>query len=191
MEIMLEKSSGDIIQAIQALKESRPEPTNKLQVILVELQETLADCQTYTRAIGVHCPFLRARRQVEDALVVLYPEVSNWHFGGALVSYLDTTVDHPSSAVIERVQLGPLTVPRLFNGLWQLSSPAWGSASCHKQDAELLKMVRAGLVAGDMADHYVSLLSSKVTPKAHTDISTGRCRAHLWVFPESTLPSNV
>ena len=29
---------------------------------------------------------------------------------------------------LETFQLGPFTVPRLFNGLWQLSSNAWGSA---------------------------------------------------------------
>ncbi|KAF7975979.1 hypothetical protein HWV62_8128 [Athelia sp. TMB] len=35
---------------------------------------------------------------------------------------------HPpmSSPEIEYTQLGPLTVPRIFTGLWQLSSAAWG-----------------------------------------------------------------
>lgn len=32
------------------------------------------------------------------------------------------------AAPLETFQLGPLAVPRLFNGLWQLSSNAWGSA---------------------------------------------------------------
>ena len=33
---------------------------------------------------------------------------------------------------LETVRLGPLVVPRLFVGLWQLSSNAWGSVSAAK-----------------------------------------------------------
>ena len=50
--------------------------------------------------------------------------------------------------------MGPFKAPRLLNGLWQSSSPAWGSASGLKQDSALAKLVQAGLVAADMADHY-------------------------------------
>ena len=57
---------------------------------------------------------------------------------------------------LETWNLGPFTVPRLFNGLWQLSSPAWGSGSAEKQDSDLVRLVEAGLVATDMADHYVA-----------------------------------
>ncbi|KAL1680306.1 NADP-dependent oxidoreductase domain-containing protein [Schizophyllum commune] len=55
---------------------------------------------------------------------------------------------------IEQFKLGPHTAPRLFNGLWQMSSPAWGSASSAKQDIALTELVRCGLVGTDMADHY-------------------------------------
>ncbi|KAI4519532.1 Aldo/keto reductase, partial [Schizophyllum commune Loenen D] len=54
----------------------------------------------------------------------------------------------------EQFKLGPHTAPRLFNGLWQMSSPAWGSASSAKQDIALTELVRCGLVGTDMADHY-------------------------------------
>ncbi|TRM64713.1 NADP-dependent oxidoreductase domain-containing protein [Schizophyllum amplum] len=57
-------------------------------------------------------------------------------------------------ACIEQFKLGPCTAPRLFNGLWQMSSPAWGSASSAKQDIALTELVRCGLVGTDMADHY-------------------------------------
>ena len=33
---------------------------------------------------------------------------------------------------IETCRLGPLTTPRIWTGLWQLSSNAWGSASVTK-----------------------------------------------------------
>jgi hypothetical protein len=37
-----------------------------------------------------------------------------------------------SSSQRETFRLGPLTTPRLWTGLWQLSSNAWGSASVSK-----------------------------------------------------------
>ncbi|KAF8583530.1 Aldo/keto reductase [Ramaria rubella] len=60
---------------------------------------------------------------------------------------------------VETIKLGPLTVPRLFNGLWQLSSPgtfAWGTAPVSKIRHEMKRYVDAGYTAFDMADHYGS-----------------------------------
>ncbi|KAF8310660.1 Aldo/keto reductase, partial [Clavulina sp. PMI_390] len=52
------------------------------------------------------------------------------------------------------LSLGPYTVPRLWVGLWQLSSPAWGTAPMSKIKAEM----RAHLASGytTFADHYGS-----------------------------------
>lgn len=56
--------------------------------------------------------------------------------------------------------MGPFEMPRLFNGLWQISSPAWGSGSAEAQEAALTQLVvEAGLSAADMADHYVRSLA--------------------------------
>lgn len=55
-------------------------------------------------------------------------------------------------------------MPRLFNGLWQLSSPAWGSGSADSQDAALAGFVEEGLIAADMADHYVGQKTKKLGP---------------------------
>jgi hypothetical protein len=46
---------------------------------------------------------------------------------------------------IETFQLGPHQMPRVFNGLWQLSSPAWGSASAESQEAALAELIELGL----------------------------------------------
>lgn len=59
-----------------------------------------------------------------------------------------------SRSALESFQLGSAEVPRIFMGLWQFSSPAWGTASKSKVDRRLRKHVDAGLVAYDMADHY-------------------------------------
>ncbi|KAI0071640.1 Aldo/keto reductase [Panus rudis PR-1116 ss-1] len=57
-------------------------------------------------------------------------------------------------ATVESFRLGPFTLPRLWNGLWQLSSNAWGSAPSAKIRQEMLVHVEQGYFA--FADHYGS-----------------------------------
>ncbi|KIM27582.1 hypothetical protein M408DRAFT_330015 [Serendipita vermifera MAFF 305830] len=54
---------------------------------------------------------------------------------------------HPTSFV---------EVPRVWTGLWQLSSPAWGTAPAARIRREMKKHVDKGFVAFAMADHYGS-----------------------------------
>ncbi|KAF7291137.1 Aldo-ket-red domain-containing protein [Mycena indigotica] len=54
----------------------------------------------------------------------------------------------------ETFQLGHFTVPRLWVGLWQLSSNAWGTASVPKIRQAMSRHVDAGYTA--FADHYGS-----------------------------------
>ena len=56
----------------------------------------------------------------------------------------------------ETFQLGPFTVPRLFNGLWQLSSNAWGSAPSPKIRRQMAHYAAKGYTA---FGQYVSLLA--------------------------------
>lgn len=45
----------------------------------------------------------------------------------------EVSPDQVNGLNIEQVKLGKLSVPRLFNGLWQMSSAtAWGSAGPEK-----------------------------------------------------------
>jgi hypothetical protein len=48
---------------------------------------------------------------------------------------------------LETFQLGNSEVPRMFMGLWQFSSPAWGTASRSKINADFRKHVDAGFTA--------------------------------------------
>ena len=54
----------------------------------------------------------------------------------------------------ETFSMGHITLPRVFSGLWQLSSPAWGSSSVPKMLDQFGKHVQSGFTAFDMADHY-------------------------------------
>ncbi|GME65957.1 Aldo keto reductase [Neofusicoccum parvum] len=55
---------------------------------------------------------------------------------------------------IEVFQIGNRSVPRVFCGLWQLSSSAWGSSSLQKVIESLAEYVNQGYTAFDMADMY-------------------------------------
>lgn len=48
---------------------------------------------------------------------------------------------------IENFQLGPFEVPRIWMGLWQLSSSAWGSASVSQIRQALERHVEHGYTA--------------------------------------------
>ncbi|KAK0473346.1 aldo-keto reductase [Armillaria novae-zelandiae] len=154
LELTLEKACGDIVQAVQALKESRPEPTTDLENSLRRLRSALTACQSYCYSNNLSYPFTRSSLQLEDVLAFLYPSSTFKHLNSAIDSRINVSVDSSVAAKLEYFQLGPVKVPRLFNGLWQMSSPAWGSASSTKQNAALCELVRRGLVATDMADHY-------------------------------------
>lgn len=47
----------------------------------------------------------------------------------------------------ETFELGPFIVPRIWTGLWQLSSNAWGSASASKIRLGMSRHVELGYTA--------------------------------------------
>lgn len=145
--MLLAQVSGDIVQAVQALKESRPETTSalfdELQCLLASFEAASGYCSGASpQPLGY--PFTRAERQVRDVIGSLYP--------GAVVpprsSQAARTVSISAEkrrVGIETFRLGPHLMPRVFNGLWQLSSPAWGSAGAESQEAALAELVELGL----------------------------------------------
>ncbi|KAI3614945.1 aldo keto reductase [Moniliophthora roreri] len=158
LENSLERACGDIVQAVQALKESLgtsyPEKQELLQAraYLSDLSNAISACDEYCSSRGLSCPFGRAQLQVQDFLATLEPTVRARR--ASIFTQLDISIDTASSTSVEQTRLGSLTVPRLFNGLWQMSSPAWGCSSSRKQTAALAQLIQCGLLATDMADHY-------------------------------------
>ncbi|KAJ0107911.1 hypothetical protein J7T55_007123 [Diaporthe amygdali] len=156
LDKVLDQISGDIVQAVQALKESKPEPTStllgELQGFLASLEALHSYCfNTASQALGY--PFTRAERQVRDVISFLYPEAAA-SFPSPQAAKTITISVKERHVDIETFQLGPHRMPRVFNGLWQLSSPAWGSASAESQETALAELVELGLSTADMADHY-------------------------------------
>ena len=148
----LEGFGGDVVQAIQALKESQIEASDSLKDQLSMLERSLSSCQEYCQATEQLFPLTRAQRQVRDVFQLLYPGCTDftWKQTGD-----STQITISAVTSVETFQLGHQTVPRLFIGLWQLSSPAWGSSTAEKQELSLTTLVKDGLTAADMADHYV------------------------------------
>ncbi|KAJ4475535.1 aldo-keto reductase [Lentinula aciculospora] len=158
LELALEQACGDIVQAIQALKESRSMPTAELRERLLSLSKSIDECEVYSMSNSLQYPFVRAQLQIKDVLYLIFPDIRvdryllEHHL--EITSSRDVNPDPVAYAKLEYVQLGRLKVPRIFNGLWQLSSPAWGTASLYKQHQDFEQLLRVGLVATDMADHY-------------------------------------
>lgn len=157
---LLTSFDGDIVQAIQALKETDPPPTAELLITLNNFLASLKNCAEYCSAAQprLRFPFARGRQQLQDAIRFLFPQQRS--------TSLPPTPPEPESeelaslpgeirqAAVETFRLGPFEVPRLFNGLWQLSSASWGSATTTDQERALTHAAKCGLTAADMADHY-------------------------------------
>lgn len=148
------------MQAVQALKESRPPTTDELLASLQELLKGFSACAAYCEAATLTFPFTRAERQVRDVVQFLYPSTTlPPSSSSSRPLAIDLSKRQQSGAVdIETFAVGSFSMPRLLNGLWQLSSPAWGSGSAKSQDAALAQLIESGLSATDMADHYVRSL---------------------------------
>ncbi|CAE6399191.1 unnamed protein product [Rhizoctonia solani] len=65
--------------------------------------------------------------------------------------------DPNSVPCLETTVLGPFTVPRVWTGLWQLSSPAWGTAPSGKIKREMARHVAEGYTAFDMGQFRQTL----------------------------------
>ncbi|TVY82946.1 Aldo-keto reductase [Lachnellula suecica] len=111
----------------------------------------LLECEQQAKRSGHEFPFERGLSRIqklEGMPSVISLQSDSKEFAG------HTTSPSACTNSIERFQLGKSHVPRMFMGLWQFSSPAWGTASRSKIHKHFRKHVDAGLTAYDMADHY-------------------------------------
>ena len=151
-------AGGDMLQAAQALKEGG-ERSDQTKSALLRLIHSLERCRLWIHEQMVDSgsstaipffPFERALPQMIDCAKLCFPsdlEIKRLQMPTHNVAY------SPKKAkkLIPTVRLGSIEVPRLFFGLWQLSSPAWGSASQEECMAALSSLVSSGFIAADMA----------------------------------------
>lgn len=149
LEQTLVRLDGDVVQAMQAIKEAPPSAA-ELDAAVDSILAAFSKCQIYCDAAGLQYPFQRSTRQIRDTAALLLPDKV---LPPAPPSHA-LTVTLPASSAVETFTLGARTLPRLFNGLWQMASPAWGSSSGSQQEQALVALVGGGLTAFDMSDHY-------------------------------------
>ncbi|XXG95393.1 hypothetical protein Hte_001655 [Hypoxylon texense] len=188
---LLAKFDGDVVQAVQALKESRPEPSPELLSSLDSLLDSLKSCKEYCddATPPMLFPFTRAGRQLRDVEEFLFPNATPTPRCDA-VEPTRVAITTKATA-LETFQLGSFVIPRLFNGLWQLSSPSWGSGTAESQEAALLYAVGRGLTAADMADHYgdAELIYGDFRSKLAPEIQSTLYAATKWcIFSAVSTP---
>ncbi|KAJ1330847.1 aldo/keto reductase [Microdochium nivale] len=149
---VLAATDGDVVQTMTAIEKTlfttsgsrklTDEERKSISKLHQGLVETLDKCKNS----DTEYPFQRAlvvtASLLNEPLPELLPSKSTVTQGGARKEVKETFV------------LNGRTLPRIFSGLWQLSSPAWGSAPTSKIIAQFASHVASGFTAFDMADHY-------------------------------------
>ncbi|KAM0456924.1 hypothetical protein ACHAPV_006899 [Trichoderma viride] len=156
LEIFLASVDGDIVQAMTAVQKSLFIDTGARVMndgehsTVKELYQSLMDCHDTLKMTNRDFPFGRGlvsttgilglpRAALQDASQGLYDQIA---------------LAQPPPQAQETFKLNGRNVPRIFSGLWQMSSPAWGAASTSKIVEQFSKHVQQGFTAFDMADHY-------------------------------------
>jgi len=155
---------GDVVQVITAVQKELTTSSGLRQKTEIEtatmdkLCDALLACKEQAQLSGREFPFERglARLQMFNGIAVP-PK----HHAVSAPNDVFVTSEDP----LESVNLGSAVVPRMFMGLWQFSSPAWGSTSRAKIDQHFRKHVDRGFTAFDMADHYGDAETTFVSTK--------------------------
>ncbi|KUJ17453.1 aldo/keto reductase-like protein [Mollisia scopiformis] len=148
---------SDLVQAVTALQKQLSTSSGlralseSEQCIIQDLRKANDGCDANFARSGHSPPFGRGSSTLRTLLTQdekKEPNGMNVHRGSRPYQYKS------SASNIETMALGEAIVPRMFMGLWQFSSPAWGSASWSNIQKDFRKHADAGFVAYDMADHY-------------------------------------
>ena len=156
LRAFLTSVDGDIVQAMTAVQKSLlintgARPMDSGEHSLVEaLYQSLTSCHTALKATNQEYPFSRSLVSTAGILGLPRPALPD---GYESLSEQTSMIPLPRIAR-ETFLLNGHKVPRIFSGLWQMSSPAWGAASSAKIVEQFSQHVRQGFTAFDMADHY-------------------------------------
>ncbi|KAL3485209.1 NADP-dependent oxidoreductase domain-containing protein [Aspergillus germanicus] len=183
---------GDIVQALTAIQKTLLSPTGSRELSVEEAEPvTLLHQAVLVYREGCVTrkqPFVLER--ASDALnSLLNPGLSE--------SVASPREELAPEVIPETFTLDGLTLPCIFNGLWQLSSPAWGSASRSKMMDQFSSCVQRGFTAFDMADHYGDaeiIFGRYRSSSAYSDkmfAATKYCIFHPMTVTEEAVRANV
>ncbi|KAJ3940240.1 uncharacterized protein N0V96_009228 [Colletotrichum fioriniae] len=152
---VLASVDGDIVQIMTAVEKrllaaARENLQDDERDAVTNLHEALIECRAIIEEKELEYPYTRALFATSMLLGVPLPVFDMPSIGSSgLGASLPGSVDAK-----ELFEMNSFRLPRLFTGLWQMSSPSWGSAPTSKIIAQFSKHMEAGLTAFDMADHY-------------------------------------
>jgi hypothetical protein len=118
------------------------EITRSEKEVLERLRASLVIAEERAKGKGVEFAFQRAKGSMDMLFRVSQPQVQKNSSKSLKYSWKESS--------LETTQLGTTTVPRIFMGLWQFSSPAWGTASRAKVEEGFRTHVDKGFVAYGM-----------------------------------------
>ncbi|KAI1023771.1 hypothetical protein LB504_004985 [Fusarium proliferatum] len=154
VDSLLASLDGDLVQAMTAVTKKLAVSSGaralspKEQNIIQALFESLVQCQRMLKDTGIDFPYGRGMLTTANILGVDSPESPEGR-----LNKIPSDISRPLPAK-ETFQLGDRILPRIFSGLWQMSSPAWGSTQMSKIIDGFSTHVQSGFSAFDMADHY-------------------------------------
>lgn len=143
---------GDMVQAITAVQKTLFVETGSRELFETERQpldallKSLVACKASWEKNAQ--PFV-LERGLEATIDLVNPSLAS-----SPASNTELVSQKPPPSISETFEMAGIQLPRVFSGLWQLSSPAWGSAPRSKIMQQFSKHVESGLTAFDMADHY-------------------------------------
>lgn len=162
---------GDIVQALTAVQkrlvssEGSRGFTVQEKTVMNALLESLLQCRQTWLAAGQECPFERSTSVIATMLCSSSALQAFRYEETRKTGYIPR---QETSTSLETFKLKDLDLPRLFSGLWQLSSPSWGVASLSQMFKQFTEYIDRGFTAFDMADHY-----------GDAEVVFGRLRASL------------
>ncbi|KAI6778306.1 NADP-dependent oxidoreductase domain-containing protein [Emericellopsis cladophorae] len=192
---------GDVVQAVTAIEKSlvsdrgRSALSSDDREAVTGLHQTLRDCHAMTAEQRLEFPYTRAFLATAGML-------------GEKASLQDKETAAPAEAATannsdghgneyETFALNGRQLPRIFAGLWQLSSSAWGSAPTSKIISHLSSHVTSGLTAFDMADHYgdaeilVGMFLSSSPRRDRIFAATKLCVFHPMTVTKDAIKANI
>ncbi|KAM0258950.1 hypothetical protein ACHAQJ_003606 [Trichoderma viride] len=146
---------GDIVQTMTAVQKCLFVDTgarvmnNGERTMVEDLHQSLTNCYTALKITKRDYPFGRSLVSTAGILGLPRPALQDAQGLYDQISILPSPLQ-----ARETFQLNGSKVSRIFSGLWQMSSPAWGAASSSKIVEQFSKHVQQGFTAFDMADHY-------------------------------------
>ncbi|KAH7034593.1 aldo/keto reductase [Microdochium trichocladiopsis] len=195
LDRVLAATGGDVVQTMTAIEKTlftssgsrklTDDERSSIRQLYQPLLESLDKC----RASDKEYPFERALIATASLLGEPQPVFE--------ASSANVSQNGSRQEVKETFSLNGRALPRIFSGLWQLSSPAWGSAPTTKIIAQFSSHVASGFTAFDMADHYgdaeilVGKFLSSYPAKGDLFAATKYCVFHPMTLTREAVEANI